>query len=431
VVVGVVKKKGAVEKEVNSQVASNELRKKILAALAESEEQALLEANKIVDPADPQNENIETTELEERVIRESMIVAIDPDVLNEGQVDLQKMDVPIRVIQPGISKNGNWHHEDRLQESVMLLENVPIWNDHKAKHDPKDRLGTVTKPFWEGMPKAIARFLPGTGKWVYENAMADPTSVEFSINAAVEGKWITHEKQKVFDVTNYLEYKSVDVVAEASAGGGVDLKVSESVENKEVDKMEVKLIESVEQLKADYPVFVSGLRKEFEKELSESVEQKAQEKRLEEAEKSVQEVSDFLTGKELSESVKENGVIGCLENVFTELSGAKKTIDEFETAEKIKEDKALVDRLLVESKLDEKDDKEVSESFKSSLFAIKGEDREAKIKEAIADREAFIANVKAKVTGNGEPEKLEAGETIVEGLTEEQEKKVIEAFKRE
>ena len=425
------KKKGAVEKEVNSQVASNELRKKILAALAESEEQALLEANKIVDPADPQNENIETTELEERVIRESMIVAIDPDVLNEGQVDLQKMDVPIRVIQPGISKNGNWHHEDRLQESVMLLENVPIWNDHKAKHDPKDRLGTVTKPFWEGMPKAIARFLPGTGKWVYENAMADPTSVEFSINAAVEGKWITHEKQKVFDVTNYLEYKSVDVVAEASAGGGVDLKVSESVENKEVDKMEVKLIESVEQLKADYPVFVSGLRKEFEKELSESAEQKAQEKRLEEAEKSVQEVSDFLAGKELSESVKENGVIGCLENVFTELSGAKKTIDEFETAEKIKEDKALVDRLLVESKLDEKDDKEVSENFKSSLFAIKGEDREAKIKEAIADREAFIANVKAKVTGNGKPEKLETGEPIVEGLTEEQEKKVIEAFKRE
>jgi len=421
-----VKKKGAVEKDLNRQVASNILKEKILAALAESEEQELLETKNKVDPSDPP---IETTELEERVIRESMIVAIDPDMLNEGQVDLQKMDVPIRVIQPGISKNGNWHHEDRLQESVMLLENVPIWNDHKAKHDPKDRLGKVLKPFWEGMPKATARFLPGTGKWAYENAMADPASVEFSINAAVEGKWIQHEGRKVFDVTNYLEYKSVDVVADASAGGGVD-KVQESVETKEGIEMEVKLIESVEQLKAEYPGLVSGLQKEFEKELSEGAEQKAQANRLKEAEKSVKEVSDFLAGKELGKSVEENGIVGCLENVFTELSGAKKRVDEFETAEKIKEDKALEDRLLAESKLDEKDDKEVSESFKASLSAIKGDDREAKIKEAIADRETFIANVKAKVTGNGEEKKEENEKVAVEGLTEEDEKKILEAFKR-
>ena len=336
--------------------------------------------------------------LSREIIDINMDVSFDEGSIEEAVADPFAKGVKVRIMKPGISHNGNWHRSENMRRALDLLDGVWVYEDHTDKRLARQKLARLTSPVWEDeLPKANMRILPGTGKWLAENIQADPSSVDLSINAQVAGEWVMHEGRKVFDVKEYMKFRSVDVVAEASAGGGAE-SIIEAKRREEVVDMPIETMKELleahgdmvnEWLTEQKQAWVDGLTEDVElKKLKEA-------KALAEAEVA-KVIADFASVDALLEAHKE----------------AVRNLDDLETARKISEWTAEVDGMLAESVKEKRmNEDDISEAFKLRMYALT--EKEV-VESEIKDREELVAKLRGGVKGHGKPVETEVVEETAE-----------------
>ena len=336
--------------------------------------------------------------LSREIIDINMDVSFDEGSIEEAVADPFAKGVKVRIMKPGISHNGNWHRSENMRRALDLLDGVWVYEDHTDKRLARQKLARLTSPVWEDeLPKANMRILPGTGRWLAENIQADPSSVDLSINAQVAGEWVMHEGRKVFDVKEYMKFRSVDVVAEASAGGGAE-SIIEAKRREEVVDMPIETMKELleahgdmvnEWLTEQKQAWVDGLTEDVElKKLKEA-------KALAEAEVA-KVIADFASVDALLEAHKE----------------AVRKLDDLETARKISEWTAEVDGMLAGSVKEKRmNEDDISEAFKNRLYAMT--EKEV-VESEIKDREELVAKLRGGVKGHGKPVETEVVEETAE-----------------
>ena len=336
--------------------------------------------------------------LSREIIDINMDVSFDEGSIEEAVADPFAKGVKVRIMKPGISHNGNWHRSENMRRALDLLDGVWVYEDHTDKRLARQKLARLTSPVWEDeLPKANMRILPGTGRWLAENIQADPSSVDLSINAQVAGEWVMHEGRKVFDVKEYMKFRSVDVVAEASAGGGAE-SIIEAKRREEVVDMPIETMKELleahgdmvnEWLTEQKQAWVDGLTEDVElKKLNEA-------KALAEAEVA-KVIADFASVDALLEAHKE----------------VVKKLDDLETARKISEWTAEVDGMLAGSVKEKRmNEDDISEAFKLRMYALT--EKEV-VESEIKDREELVAKLRGGVKGHGKPVETEVVEETAE-----------------
>jgi len=335
--------------------------------------------------------------LSREIIDINMDVSFDEGSIEEAVADPFAKGVKVRIMKPGISHNGNWHRSENMRRALDLLDGVWVYEDHTDKRLARQKLARLTSPVWEDeLPKANMRILPGTGKWLAENIQADPSSVDLSINAQVAGEWVMHEGRKVFDVKEYMKFRSVDVVAEASAGGGAE-SIIEAKRREEVVDMPIETMKELLEAHGDMVnEWLTEQKQAWVDGLTEDVELKKLKEAKEAAEAEVAKVAEFGGVDALLEAHKE----------------VVKKLDDLETARKISEWTAEVDGMLAGSVKEKRmNEDDISEAFKNRLYAMT--EKEV-VESEIKDREELVAKLRGGVKGHGKPVETEVVEETAE-----------------
>lgn len=183
----------------------------------------------------------------------SMIEAAHP-----GQLFIEAGDASyrIRVIQAGISGNRNFYSDAVLKEAVPMFEGVRVLVKSDAEHlsgqgkDVRNLIGAISDPvFVEGAS-------PDTGEIHATLKMIEPDGplaikireawnrglsslFGFSIDASAVAKKTTRDGVVVREAKKFTKVRSVDLIVEPGAGGGVIDLVEAQQENRVMDRDQI------------------------------------------------------------------------------------------------------------------------------------------------------------------------------------------------
>jgi len=360
----------------------------------------------------------------------------------------------LKLIEAGKSKN-NYFYSAEVAESVadFIKERPQLYMNHSWGWFGRgmEEVVAIAVESWkkDGAAYAIAEMAgnPNT-QWIYEYAKRHPGQVGCSIDARAKVRESTAKDghlwgdesfdpevegtPMVYIVEEIVFLNSVDFVTYPAAGGGVESIAASLQDDPETFKRYQKAMEA----------FNNTF---YETEMAEQINSQTQEDHMDlkeltrEALKAnrpdlVQELADEIreaiqkeqagqTAQDLQEQLDTaNGTIEEFEGKMADLEGklkeaererdeAQAKVDEFQLKEEVQAHKAHVDQLIAESKLDEKDELQVSETFRKGLYKLKEDDD---ILEKIADRVALIEAAQKPVSGHGQRQDEDEEETVTE-----------------
>jgi len=156
--------------------------------------------------------------------------------LSEAKLDAENFTVEgARIIRAGLSLNGNYYSESVIEAAIPLFEGVKAYADHPSKTERKDRPERSVRDlvgyyqnarYQEGAAyadfKVVGEAQQWLWPWIQEAVETKKPHVGLSINALGRGSKGKYEGKPANIVEAITHANSVDVVTEASAGGGFD-----------------------------------------------------------------------------------------------------------------------------------------------------------------------------------------------------------------
>jgi len=157
-------------------------------------------------------------------------VVVDVPNLTEAVVDESGRNVLIRVIQEGLSKNGNYYSANVVESFVPhLLEKKKMYINHLLTQnqgsyigrDMRDWSAQITEAYYEDGGAYAKIHVFESDDWLLERIKKYPEEVGISIDARAKVREGEMEGQDCRVVEEIIKFNSADFVQNPSAGGQV------------------------------------------------------------------------------------------------------------------------------------------------------------------------------------------------------------------
>jgi hypothetical protein len=355
--------------------------------------------------------------------------------LDGSNIQLKKSDsgdfrAEIIFLQSGWNSNDYYFSDQSLSEILDLMSDRPkIYLNHDfwgMGRSESDWAATYEKTWKdESSLKGEINFTNNPNTiWLYNEIEKDPKNVQFSIDiqASVSPK-DTPEGKVGRNVDKVIAYRSTDIVSYAAAGGEATKILNQEIlsrlekinsivnsKNEETRDMEIK---SAEELRIQYPQFVTTILNEDRKNGADAEKLTKSENQVTELKASELELKDQVSELETKETNLKAQVETLTNEKATleaERDGLKTKVDEFETAERISAWETEVKAAIEESKIDTK---LITDVF---LGDLKKKDSIEEVKASIEDRKTLVAG---PVIANASSSDNKSDEELVKQSDEE------------
>jgi hypothetical protein len=130
--------------------------------------------------------------------------------------------VKVAIIHTGVSKNGNHWRAPVLQEAIPLFEGCKVYYDHRdhTQRSVRDLVGIIKNARMEGDTMVGDLRTTRAAGWFRGAVLDVPEALGMSVYVGTRSKPST-ELQGVEDIQKIVYVRSVDVVDNPSAGGGI------------------------------------------------------------------------------------------------------------------------------------------------------------------------------------------------------------------
>jgi len=374
--------------------------------------------------------NIYNQEVDTKVSTEEIHFRLDGTNIQLKKDDSGSTRAEIIFLKSGWNMNDYYFSDKNLDEVLTLMSNRPkIYLNHDfwgMGRSESDWAATYEKTWKdESSLKGEINFTNNPNTiWLYNEIDKDPKNVQFSIDIqAVVSEKDTPEGRTGRNVDKVLAYRSTDIVSYAAAGGEATKILNQEIlsrlekinsivnsKNEETRDMEIK---SAEELRIQYPQYVTAILNEDRKNGADAeklAQFEIQVTDLKAGELELKNKVSKLETKETDLATKVETLTNEKATLVTERDGFKTKVDEFETAQKITKWEIEVKAAIDESKIDTK---LVTEVFLSDL---KKKDTIEEVKASIEDRKTLVAG---PVINNADTSKNDDNKEVIKQTDEE------------
>lgn len=301
----------------------------------------------------------------------------------------------VTLIEPGWSKNGRHYSREVLGEAVErgVFEGLRAYVDHPPQamrgepRSVRDLAGEYTNVTVgeSGAPQARLKLFAPTSDWLAPLIKEAGHLIGVSIRAHGEFGPGEAEGRRGTVVGKIDEVVSVDVVAEAAAGGTFDTMVEALSEGKLTDKI------AAEKRKEEYWKLTSALREIFDDVVDGRVPATDLDSALVDFDARLKSLTGGAAAPSAAEAIMDTKLVEENRALCEENEAHKKAEADAKAAK-------VVDEALAE-------EKELPDMSKGRLREeLKGVDDKAKIAEAVADEKKYLAEARKDADpGAGEP----------------------------